>query len=275
MNHPADGVPTLRQGRVEKGQIMSNYKDKKAVIIGGTHGMGLAVAQALIAGGAEVLITGRSEKTLDEARRALGGNAHVVRSDIANLSAIARLGAEVTDKLGEIDFLHMNAGISELEPYDQVTEASFDRQFSINTKGAFFTTQRLIPLIKQGGSIVFTSSVAKDSGTPGMVVYSATKAALAAFSRVLAAELLPRKIRVNVVSPGFIDTPTMGVAGATADERAAFMEIGDAVTPMKRHGTPDEVARTVLFLGFDATFTTGERIKVDGGLGQNLSVSPD
>ncbi|MBT1158282.1 SDR family oxidoreductase [Aminobacter anthyllidis] len=254
---------------------MSNYKGKKAVIIGGTHGMGLAVAQALIAGGAEVLITGRSEKTLDDARLALGGNAHVVRSDIANLSEIARLGAEVTDKLGEIDFLHMNAGISELQPYDQVTEASFDRQFSINTKGAFFTTQRLIPLIKQGGSIVFTSSVAEDSGTPGMVVYSATKAALAAFSRVLAAELLPRKIRVNVVSPGFIDTPTMGVAGATADERAAFMEIGDAVTPMKRHGTPDEVARTVLFLGFDATFTTGERIKVDGGLGQNLSVSPD
>lgn len=254
---------------------MTKYKGKKAVIIGGTHGMGLAVAQALVAGGAEVLITGRTERTIHEAQRALGGSAHVVRSDITDMDEIARLGAEVGEKLGKIDFLHMNAGISELEPYDQVTEASFDRQFNINTKGAFFTTQRLIPLIKDGGSIVFTSSVADDSGTPGMVVYSATKAALRSFGRVLAAELLPRKIRVNVVSPGFIDTPTMGVAGATADERAAFMEIGDAVTPMKRHGTADEVARAVLFLGFDATFTTGEQIKVDGGLGQNLSVSPD
>jgi NAD(P)-dependent dehydrogenase (short-subunit alcohol dehydrogenase family) len=106
-----------------------------------------------------------------------------------------------------------------------------------------------------------------------MAVYSATKAALQAFGKVLAAELLPRGIRVNMVSPGFIDTPTMGVAGASAEERAAFMKIGDEVTPMKRHGSPDEVARAVLFLGFEATFTTGERIKVDGGLGQQLTQS--
>lgn len=250
---------------------MSRFQGKKAVIVGGTHGMGLAVAQALIAGGAEVLITGRNEKNLAEARQVLGGSVHAVRSDIASMSDIAVLGAEVGQKLGEIDFLHVNAGISELEPFDQVTEASFDRQFDINTKGAFFTTQRLIPLIREGGAIVFTSSVAEDSGTPGMAVYSATKAALRSFGKVLAAELLPRGIRVNVVSPGFIDTPTMGVAGASAEERAAFMKIGDEVTPMKRHGTTDEVARAVLFLGFDATFTTGERIKVDGGLGQDLS----
>jgi NAD(P)-dependent dehydrogenase (short-subunit alcohol dehydrogenase family) len=250
---------------------MSRFQGKKAVIIGGTHGTGLAVAQALIAGGAEVLITGRNEKNLADARRALGGGVHAVRSDIASMGDIAVLGAEVGQKLGEIDFLHVNAGISELEPFDQVTEASFDRQFDINTKGAFFTTQRLIPLIKQGGAIVFTSSIAEDSGTPGMAVYSATKAALRSFGKVLAAELLPRGIRVNVVSPGFIDTPTMGVAGASAEERAAFMKIGDEVTPMKRHGTTDEVARAVLFLGFDATFTTGERFKVDGGLGQDLS----
>lgn len=252
---------------------MGRFQGRKAVVIGGTHGMGLAVAQALIAGGAEVLITGRNEKNLAEARQALGGGVHAVRSDIASMGDIAMLGAEVGQKLGEIDFLHVNAGISELEPFDQVTEASFDRQFDINTRGAFFTTQRLIPLIKEGGAIVFTSSVAEDSGTPGMAVYSATKAALRSFGKVLAAELLPRGIRVNVVSPGFIDTPTMGVAGASAEERAAFMKIGDEVTPMKRHGTPDEVARAVLFLGFDATFTTGERIKVDGGLGQDLTAS--
>jgi NAD(P)-dependent dehydrogenase (short-subunit alcohol dehydrogenase family) len=249
---------------------MNKYTGKKAVVIGGTHGMGLAVAEALIAGGAEVLITGRNEKNLAEARQKLNGSVHVVRSDIADMGDIAMLGAEVGQKLGEIDFLHINAGVSELEPYDKVTEASFDRQFNVNTKGAFFTAQRLAPLIRNGGSIVFTSSIADESGTAGMAVYSGSKAALRSFARVLAAELLPRGIRVNVVSPGFIDTPTMGVAGASAEERAAFMKIGDEVTPMKRHGTPEEVARAVLFLGFDATFTTGERFTVDGGLGQDL-----
>ena len=250
---------------------MSRFQGKKAVVIGGTHGMGLSVAQALIDGDAEVLITGRNEKNLADARQALGGSVHAVRSDIASMDDIAVLSAEVAQKLGGIDFLHVNAGVSEREPFDQVTEASYDRQFDINTRGAFFTTQRLIPLIKKGGAIVFTSSIAEDSGIAGMAVYSASKAALRAFGKVLASELLPRKIRVNVVSPGFIDTPTMGVAGASAEERAAFMKVGDEVTPMKRHGTPEEVARAVLFLAFDATFTTGERIKVDGGLGQDLS----
>lgn len=250
---------------------MSRYQGKKAVVIGGTHGMGLAVAQALVEGGAEVLITGRNEKNIAGARQALGGSVHAVRSDIASTGDIAALNAEVEQKLGKIDFLHVNAGVSELEPFDQVTEASYDRQFNINTRGAFFTTQRLVPLIKEGGAIVFTSSIAEDSGIAGMAVYSASKAALRAFGKVLASELLPLKIRVNVVSPGFIDTPTMGVAGASAEERAAFMKVGDEVTPMKRHGTSEEVARAVLFLGFDATFTTGERIKVDGGLGQDLS----
>jgi NAD(P)-dependent dehydrogenase (short-subunit alcohol dehydrogenase family) len=233
--------------------------------------MGLAVARALIEGGAEVLITGLSEQNLAGARRQLGSRAHVVGSDITSMADITVLGAEVGQKLGEIDVLHVNAGVSELEPFDRVTEASWDRQFEVNTRGAFFTVQRLIPLIRNGGAIVFTSSIADESGTSGMAVYSASKAALRSLAKVLAAELLPRGIRVNVVSPGFIDTPTMGVAGASAAERAAFMKIGDDVTPMKRHGTPDEVARAVLFLAFDATFTTGVRLAVDGGLGQDLS----
>jgi NAD(P)-dependent dehydrogenase (short-subunit alcohol dehydrogenase family) len=251
---------------------MSSYQGKKAVVIGGTHGMGLAVATTLVEGGADVFVTGRNEKNLAEARRQLGGKAHVVRSDIASMADITVLGAEVGQKLGAIDFLHVNAGVSELEPFDKVTEGSWDRQFDVNTKGAFFTAQRLVPLIREGGAIVFTSSIADESGTGGMAVYSASKAAVRSFARVLAAELLPRGIRVNVVSPGFIDTPTMGVAGASVEERAAFMKIGDAVTPMKRHGTPDEVARAVLFLAFDATFTTGVRLPVDGGLGQDLSL---
>jgi NAD(P)-dependent dehydrogenase (short-subunit alcohol dehydrogenase family) len=189
---------------------MNRFPGKKAVVIGGTHGMGLAVARALIDGGADVLITGRNEKNIAAAREALGGSVRAVRSDIASMDDIGALGMEVEQKLGKIDFLHVNAGVSELEPFDQVTEASYGRQFGINTKGAFFTTQRLIPLINEGGAIVFTSSIAEDSGIAGMAVYSASKAALRAFGKVLASELLPRKIRVNVVSPGFIDTPTMG-----------------------------------------------------------------
>ena len=253
---------------------MTRYANKKAVVIGGTHGMGLAVAEALIEGGAEILVTGRDQRNIDAAREKLFSRAHVVRSDISDMADIVTLGAEVGQKLGQIDFLHINAGVANLEPVEQVTEGSYDHIFNINAKGAFFTAQRLLPLIRDGGAIVFTSSVADGSGTGGMSVYSGSKAALRAFAKVLATELLPRRIRVNVVSPGFIDTPTMGVAGASAEERAAFMRIGDAVTPMKRHGTVEEVARAVLFLAFDATFTTGARLTVDGGLGQDLSPLP-
>lgn len=253
---------------------MTRYAGKKAVVIGGTHGMGLAVVKTLVKGGAEVLLTGQNERNLEAARGELGSKAHVVRSDTASMIDIGALGTIIEKKFGRIDFLHINAGVASLEPIAQVTEESYDRTFNINTKGAFFTAQRLVPLIRDGGSIVFTSSVADESGTGGMGVYSGSKAALRSFAKVFAAELLPRQIRVNVVSPGFIDTPTMGVVGASAEERAAFMKVGDEITPMKRHGSPDEVARAVLFLAFDATFTTGIRMTVDGGLGQNLSPLP-
>ena len=137
---------------------MDKYARKKAVVTGGTHGMGLAAVKALLDGGAEVLLTGRNEQNLDAARRELGPRAHVVRSDTASMADINALGALVEEKLGQIDFVFINAGISELEPFDQVTEASYDRQFDINTKGAFFTAQRLAPLVRYGGSIVFTTS---------------------------------------------------------------------------------------------------------------------
>lgn len=187
------------------------------------------------------------------------------------MADIDALGALVEEKLGQVDFVFINAGVASLEPFEQVTEESYDRIFNINTKGAFFTAQRLAPLIRDGGAMVFTSSIADESGTGGMSVYSGSKAALRSFAKVFAAELLPRQIRVNVVSPGFIDTPTMGVAGASSEERAAFMKLGDEITPMKRHGSVEKVARAVLFLAFDATFTTGARLPVDGGLGQDLS----
>ncbi|PCC68424.1 hypothetical protein SAMN02745121_05007 [Nannocystis exedens] len=247
---------------------MSAYAGKQAVIVGGTHGIGLATAKLLLAGGAEVLVTGR-EASAAAARRELGER--VVASDIADLGAIAALAEQVRARLGAIDLLFINAGVAELEPFDRVSEASYDRTFAVNTRGAFFTAQRLAPLVREGGAIVFTTSIASITGTPGMAVYSASKAALGAFAKVMAAELLPRGVRVNAVSPGFIRTPTMGTASSTPEERAAFEREGDAVTPMGRIGTPEEVARAVLFLAFAATFTTGTELYVDGGLGQQIS----
>jgi NAD(P)-dependent dehydrogenase (short-subunit alcohol dehydrogenase family) len=246
---------------------MDKYAGKKAVITGGTIGMGLATVKALLEGGAEVLLTGRNEQNLAAARRELGPRAHVVQSDTASLAEIDALGALVAETLGQVDFVFINAGVANLEPFEQVTEESYDRIFNINTKGAFFTAQRLAPLVRQGGSFVFTT-VTNGTGTPGLSVYSASKAALRSFVKVFAAELLPRGIRVNAVGPGFIKTPTMGAAWLSEEEKAAFERLGNEITPMGRIGSADEVARAALFLAFDATFTTGVELPVDGGLAQ-------
>ncbi len=243
------------------------YADKKAVVIGGTHGMGMAAVRLLIDGGAAVLLTGNNERNVEAARRELGQSAHVARSNIADMAEIDRLAKEVARIFGEVDFVFINAGIGAFEPFEGVTEATFDRFYAINTKGAFFTAQRLAPLVRPGGSFVFTT-VTPGTGTAGLSVYSGTKGALKAVARVLAAELLPRGIRVNMVAPGFISTPTLGIAEATPEERAAIEKIGDEVTPMKRHGTAEEVARAALFLAFEATYTTGAELPVDGGLSQ-------
>lgn len=245
---------------------MSRLSGKKAVISGGTHGMGFAIAKALLEAGAEVLLTGRNERNIDAAQEALPG-AHVIRTDTANMLDIEALRSVVEDKLGEIDFLFINAGVSVLGPIDSVTESTYDHMFDINTKGAYFTAQRLAPLIRKGGAIVFTT-LAEGPAIANLSVYAGSKAAVRAFAQVFAAELVVKGVRVNAVGPGFIDTPTLGVAGLTAEARAEMTKLGDQVTPMKRHGTPDEVARAALFLAADATFTTGIELAVDGGLQQ-------
>jgi NAD(P)-dependent dehydrogenase (short-subunit alcohol dehydrogenase family) len=183
------------------------------------------------------------------------------------MADIDELGALVEEKPGRVDLVFINAGISELEPFDRVTEATYDRIFNVNTKGPFFTAQHLAPLVRDGGSIVFTT-VTNGQAYPNLTVYSGSKAALRAFAQVLAAELVSRGIRVNTVAPGFIDTPIMGVAGLSEEKRATLKKLGDEITPMKRHGSAGEVARSVLFLAFDATFTTGVELTADGGLAQ-------
>ncbi|MPY52347.1 SDR family NAD(P)-dependent oxidoreductase [Streptomyces acidicola] len=243
---------------------------KKAVVTGGTIGMGQAVVRALTDRGAEVVYTGRNEHRLTEAQAALGTQlAHPVRSDATDMAAIAALRDQVADILGGIDYLFVNQGIAEFQTLEEVTEDSWDRIFEVNAKGSFFTVQRLAPLVSEGGSIVFTT-VSNDQIFPGLSAYSGAKEAVAAFAKVLAAELLPRNIRVNAIAPGFILTPTMGVADLTDEQRSEFVEQGNAATPMGRGGTVEEVAAAALYLAVEATFTTGLELPVDGGFGQGI-----
>ncbi|MEJ3749093.1 SDR family oxidoreductase [Actinomycetes bacterium KLBMP 9797] len=243
---------------------------KKAVVTGGTHGMGLAIVRELLARGAEVVLTGRNEQNIEEARTALKGEAaHVVRSDAASMADIAALGDLVQERLGSVDYLFVNHGIAQFAQLAEVTEEVWDRHFAVNTKGAFFTVQRLAPLLNDGGAVVFTT-VANDVVFPGLAAYSASKEAMRAFAHVLAVELLPRKIRVNSVAPGYIKTPTMGVADLTEEERREFERQGDESTPLRRNGTVEEVAAAALFLAENATFTTNVELAVDGGFAQGL-----
>ncbi|AXB44724.1 SDR family oxidoreductase [Amycolatopsis albispora] len=243
---------------------------KKAVVTGGTHGMGLAIVRALLDRGAEVVLTGRDERNLEQARTALKGEqAHVVRSDAGNMADIAALGDVVRERLGSVDHLFVNHGMAQFAELAEVTEEAWDRHFAVNTKGAFFTVQRLAPLLNEGGSVVFTT-VANDVVFPGLSAYSASKEAMRAFAHVLAVELLPKKIRVNSVAPGYIKTPTMGVAGLSEEERREFERQGDESTPLRRNGTVEEVAKAALFLAEDATFTTNVELAVDGGFAQGL-----
>lgn len=245
---------------------MSKLTGKKAVITGGTAGIGLGLAKALLEQGAEVLVTGSSQESVDTARRALGERAHVLRSDTAQLDAISALASEVEARLGKLHAVFVNAGWCRIAPFVEVSESEYERTFAINTKGAFFTVQRLAPLMRDGGAFVFTTSVADEVGYPGMSVYSGAKAAVRSFAQVFAAELAPRAIRCNAISPGFVDTPSMGIPEASHDEARAFAQEGRQLTPLKRIATIDEVARAALFLAFDATFITGVELVIDGGL---------
>ncbi|MDA3646094.1 SDR family oxidoreductase [Saccharopolyspora indica] len=243
---------------------------KKAVVTGGTHGMGLAIVRELLARGAEVVLTGRNERNIEEARTALKGEAaHVVRSDAGSMADIAALGDFVGETLGSVDHLFINHGMAQFTELAEVTEEEWDRHFAVNTKGSFFTVQRLAPLLNEGGSVVFTT-VANDVVFPGLSAYSASKEAMRAFAHVLAVELLPKKIRVNSVAPGFIKTPTMGVADLSEEQRREFERQGDESTPLRRIGTVEEVAKAALFLAEDATFSTNVELAVDGGFAQGL-----
>ena len=247
---------------------MKQYEAKRVVIIGGTSGIGLATAKMLLDGGARVLVTGRSQAGLDAAQKQLGTGAIVVPSDARSLRDIDALASRVKTEFDTFDLLFVNAGFSIPTPLESVTEAIYDEMFNLNAKGPFFAVQKLAPMISRGGSVVLTTSIANVKGMPGQATYGAAKAALRSFGRVLAAELLPREIRVNAVSPGPTDTGILEKAFPDKDAAAQIKGHASGMVPMKRFGTSDEIAKAVLFLAFDATFTTGAELPVDGGWSQ-------
>ena len=215
-----------------------------------------------------MLVTGRSQAGLDAAQKQLGTGAIVVSSDARSLTDIDALATRVKAEFDTFDLLFVNAGFSIPTRLESVTEVIYDEMFNLNAKGPFFAVQKLAPMISRGGSVVLTTSIANVKGMPSQATYGAAKAALRSFGRVLAAELLPREIRVNAVSPGPTDTGIIEKAFPDKDAAAQIKGHASGMVPMKRFGTSDEIAKAVLFLAFDATFTTGAELPVDGGWSQ-------
>jgi NAD(P)-dependent dehydrogenase (short-subunit alcohol dehydrogenase family) len=248
---------------------MMRLKGKVAVVTGGNSGIGLASAKRLHDEGARVAISGRSQKTLDEAVKYIGDDALGVQSDVANLPEIDRFFGEVTKKFGMIDVLFANAGVAEFIPFEATTEQKYDWMFDINAKGAYFTVQKALPHLNDGASVILNTSVVSHQGLPNGTVYAATKAAMRSFTRSLAGALVGRNIRVNAVAPGPIATPIVSRTGAPQTVIDEITKSLIATVPMKRLGTPEEVAATVAFLASsDASYVTGVEIDVDGGRGQ-------
>jgi NAD(P)-dependent dehydrogenase (short-subunit alcohol dehydrogenase family) len=248
---------------------MGKLEGKVAVITGGNSGMGLATAQRFVAEGAYVFITGRRQAELDKAVKQIGRNVTGVRGDVSNLADLDRLYATVKEKKGVIDVLFANAGIGSFAPIGSITEEHFDGIFGINVRGLLFSVQKALPLFQDGGSIILNASVASIGGMEGASVYSATKAAVRSFARSWTNDLKGRKIRVNTLSPGPIDTPLFEKAGNSKEEAEAFKSYVVGRVPLGRIGTSDEIANVALFLASDdSSFVTGIELFVDGGLAQ-------
>jgi NAD(P)-dependent dehydrogenase (short-subunit alcohol dehydrogenase family) len=248
---------------------MGKLNGKIALITGGNSGMGLATAKTFVAEGAKVIITGRRQKDLDEAVKLLGANATGLQGDVANMADLDRLFAVIKDKFGHLDILFANAGIGELAPLGHVTEEHFDKQFNVNVKGLFFTVQKALPLLRDGSSIILNASIAGYKGMEAFSVYSATKAAVRSFARSWTVDLKARKIRVNAISPGPIETPIFGKMGLSADQAQGFKDAMPIMVPMGRMGSGEEIAKTVLYLASDdSSYVTGIDLSVDGGMAQ-------
>ena len=249
---------------------MGKLTGKVAVITGGNSGIGLATAKEFAEQGAQVVISGRDQKTLDEAAKELSNGVLAVRADVAKLADIDKLIGAVRAKHGRIDVLFVNAGIGRFTALEEVTEEIYDSIIDVNLKGAFFTIQKALPLLADGASIVLNTSIAAHIGRPlGTSVYSASKAALLSLARTLSNELVGRNIRVNAVSPGPVATPIFERLGIPAQALEETRRSIESQVPMKRFGRPEEIAKTALFLASsDSSFLLGTEIVADGGMSQ-------
>ena len=248
---------------------MKRLEGKVAVVTGGNSGIGFATARRFAAEGAHVFITGRRQNELDAAVKQIGRQATGVQGDVANLTDLDRLYAAVKQQQGRIDILFANAGGGALAPLGAITEEHFDKTFGVNVKGLLFTVQKALPLFRDGGSIILNASITASKGMEAFSVYSATKAAVRSFARCWTVDLKNRRIRVNAISPGPIDTPGYKNLGLTEEQMEEFKKNVVTTVPMGRMGDLDEIAKAALFLASDdSSYVTGIELFVDGGMAQ-------
>jgi NAD(P)-dependent dehydrogenase (short-subunit alcohol dehydrogenase family) len=250
---------------------MGKLDGKITLITGGSEGIGFATAQRFLAeGAAHVFITGRRQEKLNEAVKELNNKkVTAVQADSANLADLDKLYDVIKKQQGHLDVIFANAGGGELSPLGSITEKHFDDTFNRNVKGVLFTVQKALPIFKDGGSIIINGSIASMKGNPALSVYSAAKAAVRSFARCWSVDLKERKIRVNVISPGPIDTAASRNLGKTEEERKKLLESFAAATVLGRVGTPDEIGKVAVFLASDdSSYITGIELFVDGGLAQ-------
>jgi NAD(P)-dependent dehydrogenase (short-subunit alcohol dehydrogenase family) len=251
---------------------MNTFENKVAVVTGGSTGIGFATAKRFLEAGANVVLTARTQDALDSALAELDAPSRTlgVRGDVARLSDLDALYAEVEGRFGRVDALFANAGVAKFAPVDEVDEAFFDHQFDVNVKGLYFTVKKALPLMRGGGTVVLNSSIANATGMANTSVYSATKAAVRSLARTFSRDLGPRGIRVNAVSPGPIRTPIFDKLGLPAEATSAFQASIEERVTLARFGQPEEVAEAVLFLSSPASsYVVGVDFVVDGGYQQS------
>jgi NAD(P)-dependent dehydrogenase (short-subunit alcohol dehydrogenase family) len=245
---------------------MAKLAGKTALVTGGTTGIGYATAELFLAEGARVAITGQDQGRVDAAAASLGQEVVAIRADAANLADIERATRTVAEAFGKLDVLFVNAGIAKFMPAEASDEALYDAIFDVNVKGAFFTIQKALPILNDGASVIVNTSINASMGMGGAVFYGASKAAMRNIVRTLARELAPRRIRVNAIAPGPIETPIFGKTGMSAADMEAIGKSLMSRIPLGRFGQASEIAGPVLFLaGPDSSFITGEELIADGG----------
>ena len=251
------------------GKNVGKLEGKIALITGGNSGIGLATAKEFVNQGAYVFITGRREQELAAAVKAMGKNVSAVQGNVSNLGDLDRLFAQIKREKGKLDVVFANAGVATYAPFGKITEEHYDSIFNINVKGLLFTVQKALPLLPDGASIILNASIVASKGLSSNSVYSATKAAVRSFARTWTTDLKDRRIRVNAISPGPIDTPGLSKLMASSEASQQRMAAISTIVPLGRLGTPDEIAKAVVFLASDdSSYITGTELFVDGGFAQ-------